>query len=267
MIIKSQEEEQGIKKAAKLVSKTLAYLAQLIQPGVTGDKLDKAAFEFITDHGAIPAFKGYRGYPASICLSLDHEVVHGIPTRDKVIKENMLVSVDVGVVLNGFVGDCAYTFVVGDDIDPIKLAVAETTYEALKRGISQAIAGNRIGDIGFAIEDYVEGERGFYVVRDLVGHGVGKALHEDPQVPNYGKRGQGKRLKEGLVIAIEPMVNAGTRSVNVLPDRWTIITADKSPSAHYEHMVIVRKGKPEVITTFDEIEKNFPAPFRKVSQN
>ena len=265
MIIKSPEEEQGIKEAAKLVSKTLAHLAQLIKPGVTGDQLDKAAFEFITDHGAVPAFKGYKGFPASICLSLDYEVVHGIPTRNKVIKENMLVSVDVGVILNGFVGDCAYTFVVGEDIDPIKLKVAQTTYKALQIGVSKAVAGNRIGDIGFAIEDFVEREVGLYIVRDLVGHGVGRSLHEDPQVPNYGRRGQGKTLKEGLVIAIEPMVNAGTRAVRVLPDNWTIISADRSPSAHYEHMVIVKKGKPEVITSFEEIEKNFPVPHLKSS--
>ncbi len=260
MVVKTPEDEQGIREAAALVSATLAEIARHIRPGISAADLDRIAETFIRDHGADPVFKGYQGFPASICVSVEHEVVHGIPTKDKVLKEGMLVSVDVGVRLNGYVGDSAYTFLL-PPVSEEKKRLAWVTYHALYKGIEQAVAGNRVGDIGWAIEQFVEREHGLWVVRDLVGHGVGRAIHEPPQVPNWGQRGKGKRLQEGLVIAIEPMVNLGTRQVAVRPDRWTIVTRDGRPSAHYEHMVLVRKNQPEVLSSFAELEKVFPPPF------
>lgn len=242
-----------MRKSALLVSATLEQVAKALKPGMTTQEVDKLADQFIRDNGAIPSFKDYRGYPKSTCISVNDEVVHGIPNA-YVIKEGDIVSVDVGVYLNGFHGDSAYTFAMGG-VKAEVLQLMAATKAALYRGIEKAVAGNRVGDIAFAIQEYAEKERGYGVVRELVGHGVGKHLHEDPQVPNYGKRGSGPILKEGLVIAIEPMVNLGTKDVAYMDDGWTVATRDEQPSVHYEHTVAVMKGKADVLSSFAGIEK------------
>jgi len=230
----------------------LTEVAKFLKPGITTAAIDKMADTFICDNGGKPSFKGYGGFPAALCISVNQVVVHGIPGPYE-LKDGDIISVDCGVFMNGFHGDHAYTFAVGDvPADVLKLL--RVTKESLLRGIEQANANNRVGDISFAIEQYTSKQYGYGVVRELVGHGVGRKLHEDPQVPNYGRRGDGKRLKENMVIAIEPMINLGTRDVYTLDDQWTVVTADSKPSAHYEHTVVVRKEKGEALSNFAPIE-------------
>lgn len=250
---KNREEIELMRKSALLVSATLEEVAKTLKPGMTTLDVDRLADQFIRDNGAVPSFKDYRGYPKSTCISVNDEVVHGIPNA-YVLQEGDIVSVDVGVYLNGFHGDSAYTFAIGD-VKAEVLQLMAATKAALYRGIEKAVAGNRVGDIAFAIQEYAEKERGYGIVRELVGHGVGKHLHEDPQVPNYGKRGSGPIMKEGLVIAIEPMVNLGSRDVAYMDDGWTVATRDEQPSVHYEHTVAVMKGKADVLSSFAGIEK------------
>lgn len=250
---KTNDEIEQIRKANALVSATLAMVARELKPGMTALQVDAMAESFIRDHGATPAFKGYKGFPATCCISINEEVVHGIPTDDE-LQEGDLVSVDIGTVLNGFVGDSAYTFALGEVGEDLQ-RLMRVTKESLYKGIEKAIVGNRIGDIGWAVQDHCE-KHGFGVVRELTGHGVGKKIHESPDVPNYGRRGNGLKLQEGLVIAIEPMINLGTKDVYCADDDWTIITNDGKFSAHYEHSIAVRKGKADILSSFEEIEAN-----------
>lgn len=249
---KTEEEIDLLRESSLLVGRTLAEVAKVIKPGVTTLDLDKVAEECIRDHGGVPGFLNYNGFPNSLCTSVNSQVVHGIPT-DKPLEDGDIVSVDCGVLKNGFYGDSAYTFTIGEVSDEIK-KLLRVTKESLNLAIEQAVAGNRIGDIGYAIQHHAE-SNGFGVVRELVGHGLGQSLHEAPEVPNYGRRGNGLKLREGLVLAIEPMINLGVRQVKQLSDGWTIITADNLPSAHFEHDVVVRKGKAEVLSTFEYIEE------------
>lgn len=249
--LKTEEEIELLRESNLLVGRTLAAVAERIAPGVNTIELDKMAEEFIRSHGAVPSFLGYSGFPNSLCISINDVVVHGIPS-DYVLKEGDIVSVDCGVYKNGFHGDSAYTFAVGEISDE-KRRLMITTKESLYKGIEAAVAGNRVGDIGHAVQTYCE-DRGYSVVRDLVGHGVGRNLHEEPQVPNYGKKGRGKKLQDGLSIAIEPMINAGKKSVYLSDDEWTIHTQDGKASAHFEHSIVVRKGKADILSTFDFIE-------------
>jgi methionyl aminopeptidase len=249
---KTHEEIECIRKSSLLVSRTLAEVGKHIKPGVSTIELDKIGEEFIRDHGGYPAFLGYRGFPKSLCISVNEHVVHGIPGT-YVMNEGDIVSVDCGVLLDKFYGDSAFTFAVGEITDERK-QLLKVTRESLNLGVQQARVGKRIGDIAFAIQNYVE-QHGFSVVRELVGHGVGKKLHEDPEVPNYGKRGGGPKLVEGLVIAIEPMVNMGKKNVLQAEDGWTIYTEDRKPSAHFEHTVAVTKDGPDILTTFEFIEE------------
>jgi methionyl aminopeptidase len=249
---KNEEEIDLVRESSLLVAKTHAEIASFIKPGVTSLSLDKIAEEFIRDSGGVPAFKGYNGFPCTLCISPNEQIVHGIPNNNP-LQDNSILSVDCGVVMNGFYGDSAFTYEVGDvDLDVKKLL--KITKESLYKGIDQAIVGNRIGDISHAIQSHSE-EHGYGVVRELVGHGLGKSLHESPEVPNYGKRGSGLKLKKGLVIAIEPMINMGTRKILQHNDGWTITTIDKKPSAHFEHTIVVREGKAEILSSFKEIEK------------
>ncbi len=249
---KTDEEIRLIKESSLLVGKTLAEVAKLIKPGVTTLELDKVAEEFIRDNGAVPGFKGYGGFPNTLCISVNEEVVHGIPGKYE-LKDGDIVSIDCGAVKHEFYGDSAYTFAVGEVDEEVKLLL-ERTKESLYKGIEVAIVGKRIGDIGFAIQNHVE-SFGYGVVRDLVGHGLGRNLHEKPEVPNYGKRGTGVKLREGMVLAIEPMINLGTKDVIQEKDGWTIRTADRKPSAHFEHDIAIRKGKAEILSTFEFIEE------------
>lgn len=249
---KSEEEIELIRESSLLVGKTLAEVATLIEPGVTPLKLDKRAYEFIHDNEAVPGFLDYNGFPNSLCISKNEAVVHGIPD-DKPVEEGDILSVDCGVLKNGFYGDSAYTFAVGEVSNEVR-NLMETTKQCLLAGIEEAVAGNRVGDIGFAVQQIAE-KNGFGVVRELVGHGLGRELHEPPEVPNYGRRGRGPKLVDGLVIAIEPMINMGVKEVQQMRDGWTILTADRKPSAHYEHTIVVRKGKAEVLSTFEFIEE------------
>lgn len=247
IILKTKEEIELIYQSAQLVSKTLGMIAKEIKPGVTTKYLDRLAFEFIRDHGGRPAFLGYGGFPNSLCMSPNEQVVHGIP-NDSPLRNGDILSVDCGVVLNGFVGDHAYTFEVGEVSAEIK-KLLKITKESLYVGIAQMLPGNRVGDIGYAIQKYCEKE-GYGVVRELVGHGLGRELHEEPQVPNYGRRGTGKKLEEGIVLAIEPMINMGTRKVRFHKDGWTVTTQDNKPSAHFEHDAAIVDGKPVLLSTF-----------------
>lgn len=250
--LKTEEEIDLVRESSLLVGKTLAEVAKLIEPGVTPLELDGLAEEFIRDHGGVPGFKGYNGFPNTLCTSINEQVVHGIPSN-KPLQNGDIISVDCGVLLNEFYGDVAYTFEVGEVNQDIK-NLLKVTKESLLKGIEAAKAGNRIGDIGFVIQSHAE-EHGYGVVRELVGHGLGKSLHESPEVPNYGKRGSGMKLKEGLVLAIEPMINLGKRNVKQDQDGWTIITADRLPSAHFEHDIVVRKEGAEVLSTHELIEE------------
>jgi len=250
---KTGEEIERIKKSSLLVGKTLAEVAKIIKPGVTTLDLDKVAEEFIRDNKAIPGFLGYGGFPNTLCTSVNSAVVHGIP-NDKPLEDGDIVSVDCGVLMDEFYGDSAYTFEVGDVSDEIK-KLLRITKESLDLAVEQTRSGNRIGDIGFAVQNHAE-SNGYGVVRELVGHGLGRSLHEKPEVPNYGKKGRGHKMKPGLVLAIEPMINLGKKEITQLDDGWTILTKDNLPSAHFEHDVaITREGSPEVLSSFEEIEK------------
>ena len=250
--LKTEEEINLIKVSAQLLGKAHADVATWVKPGVTTGKLDAVAEEYIRDNGGIPSFKGFNKFPASLCISVNEVVVHGIP-GGYVLKEGDIVSIDCGVKLNGYHSDSAYTYPVGE-VSKEVMNLLTATKRSLYKGIEQAVDGLRIGDIGHAVQSYVE-ERGYTVVRELVGHGVGRDLHEAPEVPNYGKRGKGIRLREGMVLAIEPMINLGAKAVVQERDGWTIRTNDRKYSAHFEHTVVVRKGKAEILTTFDYIEK------------
>lgn len=250
---KSKAEIELMRESSLLVSKALALVASHIRPGVTTMQLDKIAEEFILDNKATASFKGYHGYPYACCISVNDAVVHGFPTNKELVNGD-IVSVDVGVFKNGFHGDSAYTFAVGEVTDDVK-QLLKVTKESLYKGIEKAIIGNRVGDIAFAIQEHTEKKHGYGVVRDLVGHGLGRSLHEEPQVPNFGKRGTGAKLKEGLVIAIEPMINLGTKDVFHDKDGWTIRTADGKPSAHFEHDICIQKGKADILSSFVEIEE------------
>lgn len=252
MICGSEEEIELIRESSLLVGKTLAEVYKNIKPGVTTLALDKIAEEFILSNQAKPGFKGYNKYPYTLCISLNDAVVHGVPSN-YTLKDGDVVSVDCGVIKNSYYGDSAYTFTVGEVSSEIS-KLLQVTKESLKLAIDKAVAGNRTGDIGNAVQEYVE-QNGFSVVRELVGHGIGKNLHEEPEVPNYGKKGSGAILKENMVIAIEPMVNMGVRNVKQLADGWTVVTKDGKPSAHFEHTVLVRKNKAEVLSTFEYIDK------------
>ena len=250
---KTGEEIERIKKSSLLVGKTLAEVAKIIKPGVTTLELDKVAEEFIRDHRAVPGFLGYNGFPNSLCTSVNSEVVHGIP-NNKPLKNGDIVSVDCGVLMDDFYGDSAYTFEVGVVSIEVKNLI-EVTKECLNLAIEQTKSGNRIGDIGYAVQNHAE-SNSYSVVRELVGHGLGRSLHEKPEVPNYGKKGRGHKMKPGLVLAIEPMINLGKKEVKELNDRWTIETKDQLPSAHFEHDVAIGlDGTPEVLSSFEEIEK------------
>ena len=249
---KTEEEISLIRKSSLLVAKTHAEIAGMIEPGITTLEIDKVAEEVIRDNGGVPAFKGYQGFPNTLCVSPNEQVVHGIP-NNKPLKDGDILSVDCGVVMNGFYGDSAFTYEVGlVDLEIKKLL--KVTKESLYKGVEQAISGNTIGDIGYAIQSYAE-SFGYTVVRELVGHGIGRKLHESPEVPNYGFQDHGERLKEGLVIAVEPMINMGTKEIMQHNDGWTITTLDKKPSAHFEHTLVVRKGKAEILSSFKDIEK------------
>jgi methionyl aminopeptidase len=249
---RTNEEVELLRKSNQLVSKALAEMASLIQPGITTLSLDRIAETFIRDNGAIPAFKGYNGFPNTLCTSVNDEVVHGIPS-DYVLKEGDIVSIDCGVVMNGYYGDSAYTFAVGTISDEVR-KLLDFTRESLEDGVREAIAGNRVGDISFAVQSKAE-SGGYSVVRELVGHGLGTKLHEAPEVPNYGKRGTGPKMMKGLVICIEPMINLGVKETLQMRDGWTIKTADGKPSAHFEYAVAVDKDKADVLTTFKYIEE------------
>ena len=255
--LKSESEIEKMRESAQIVSRTLAEVAKHIEPGVTTAKLDSVAEDFIEKNGGRPAFKGYgpkgNKFPASLCISVNEEVVHGIPSKQKKLANGDIISIDCGVEKDGYFGDHAYTFAVGECEDE-KIRLLRTTLESLYKGIEQAVHGNRIGDISNAVQTHCENE-GFGVVRDLVGHGLGKSLHEDPSVPNFGRAGRGDRLRSGMTLAIEPMITLGSHKVKTLDDGWTVVTADKSVAAHYEHDIVVREGKAEVLSTFDYIRE------------
>lgn len=251
--LKTGEEIEILRENALLVSRTLAEVGKHVAPGVTTQELNKIAETFIRDNGAEPAFLGYGGFPYTLCISVNDVVVHGFASQYR-LNEGDIISVDCGTLYKGFYGDSAYTFPVGE-VSAETAKLLRVTKESLYLGIEKAIVGNRIGDISSAVQEHVE-KAGFSVVREMVGHGIGRKLHEAPEVPNYGRRGVGKKLEEGLVICIEPMVNAGTRNVYLHDDGWTLSTTDKMKSAHYELMVVVQKGKPDVLSTFDYIENN-----------
>ncbi|MBC6606331.1 type I methionyl aminopeptidase [Hymenobacter sp. BT188] len=252
VVYKTEEEIELIRASAKVLAQAHGEVASLIKEGVTTRELDKRAEEFIRDNGGQPSFKGYNDFPFSLCISPNSVVVHGFPS-DYTLKGGDIVSIDCGVFLNGYHSDSAYTYPIGE-VEPEVLNLLAHTKQSLYLGIEQAVAGNRMGDVGYAIQSFVE-KQGYGVVRELVGHGLGKKLHERPEVPNYGKRGSGLKLQTGLVIAIEPMVNLGVKHIVQEKDGWTIRTKDKKPSAHFEHTVVVRKDKAEILTSFEYIEK------------
>lgn len=252
IIYKNSEEIELMRAAAQVVSRTLGIVAEAIAPGVTPLELDKLAETYIRDQGAEPAFLGLYDFPNTLCMSKNEQVVHGIPDN-RPLRDGDIISVDCGAKLHGFYGDHAYTFAVGEVPAEVQ-RLLKVTLESLYLGIEQAVVGNRIGDISYAIQQHAE-KNGYGVVRELVGHGLGRKLHEKPEVPNYGKRGSGPRIQNGLVIAIEPMINMGVKNIKQLPDGWTIITADKKPSAHFEHDVAVVDGKPDILSTFKYVEE------------
>lgn len=257
IFLKTDDEIELLRQSNLLVGKTLAEVAKMIQPGVTTRQLDKVAEEFIRDHGAVPTFKGFPNpyggpFPATLCTSVNDQVVHGIP-NDVPLKEGDIVSVDCGTLMNGFCGDSAYTFCVGE-VSPVVLQLLKTTKEALYKGIENAVHGKRLGDIGYAIQQHCEAQH-YGVVREFVGHGIGKEMHEDPQVPNYGRRGTGTLLKKGMCIAIEPMITLGDRKIVLEADKWTIRTRDRQCAAHFEHTVAVRNGKADILSSFEFIEE------------
>jgi methionyl aminopeptidase len=249
---KTAEEIELIRLSNLLVSRTLGEMAKVIEPGVTTKKLDQIAEEFIRDNGGIPGFLGYHSFPNTLCISVNSTVVHGIPSN-YVLKDGDIASIDCGVYMNNFYGDSAFTFEIGEVKPEIK-KLLKITKEALYKGIDQAIEGNRLGDVSYAIQQYSE-SNGYSVVREMVGHGVGKKLHEKPEVPNYGKRGSGIKLIKGLVIAIEPMINMGRKEIYQTDDGWTVKTKDGLPSAHFEHTVTIEKGKADILSTFEYVEE------------
>ncbi len=252
LVYKTEEEIEIIRRNNLLVSRTLAEVAKLIKPGVTTLELDKRAEEFIRDNGAVPGFLGYGGYPNTLCTSVNDEVVHGIPS-DYVLKDGDIVSVDCGTYMEGYYGDTAYTFPVGEVNEEV-MKLLRTTKESLFKGIEKAVEGSRIGDIGNAVQVHAE-KAGYSVVREMVGHGLGKNMHEAPEVPNYGRKGRGVLIKKGLVLCIEPMINLGSKYIKQDNDGWTIRTIDGKPSAHYELAVVVNKGKADILSTFEYIEE------------
>lgn len=249
---KTDEEIEQIRESCLIVCKALAHVASVIRPGISGAQIDKEAEELIRDNQAEPGFKGYRGFPATLCISVNEGVVHGIPSKNE-FKEGDIVSVDCGSLKNGFYGDSAFTFALGEVSEEV-MDLLRVTNTSLYKAIDQAVVGNRLGDIGFAVQEYCERQHGYGVVRELVGHGLGRNLHESPEVPNYGKRGRGPVMKDGLVIAIEPMINMGRKEVRQSNDGWTIITKDKMPSAHFEHTIAVRKGKADILSNHSFVE-------------
>lgn len=260
---KTAEEIQVIKEGAQILGKAHGEVAKLIKPGIKTKDLDKTAEEYIMDHGGLPSFKDYNGFPAALCISVNETVVHGFPSQYE-LKETDVISVDCGVFFKGFHSDSAYTYPL-EGVSQEVLDLLDRTYDSLYLGIEQAKAGNRVGDISFAVQSHVE-QFGYGVVRELVGHGVGKNLHEDPEVPNYGKRGRGAKITAGMVFAIEPMINLGTKSVVQERDGWTIRTADRKPSAHFEHTVAILEDRTEVLTTHEYIEGNYKYKWRNKSR-
>ena len=258
VFLKTEDEIELMRNANQLVSKTLTELAKCIKPGISTLQLDRIAEEFIRDHGAIPTFKNFPNpygnpFPASICTSVNDVVVHGIPDDKTILKDGDIISVDCGTLLEEFNGDSCYTFCVGEVSDEVR-KLLRVTKESLYKGIENAVAGKHLGDIGSAVQDHCEAE-GYGVVRELTGHGIGREMHEPPQVPNYGRRGNGMLLKAGMCIAIEPMITMGDRQIYMMPDRWTIRTRDGKPAAHFEHTMAICKGKAEILSSFEEIEK------------
>lgn len=258
IFLKTEDEIDLMRKANQLVGATLAELGKHIQPGVTTLQLDHIAEEFIKDHGAVPTFKNFPNpvggpFPASICTSVNDVVVHGIPSDKTVLKEGDIISIDCGTLLDGYNGDSCYTFCVGEVSEKVK-QLLKTTKQSLYLGIEQATAGKHVGDIGAAVQSHCE-SKGYGVVRELTGHGIGREMHEAPQIPNYGVRGNGVMLKAGMCIAIEPMITMGNRQIWLLPDKWGIITRDRLPAAHFEHTVAIRRGKAEILSSFEEIER------------
>ena len=257
IFLKTEDEIELMRQANQLVGRTLGELAKHIKPGVTTLQLDKIAEEFIRDHGAVPTFKGFPNpyggpFPASICTSVNDVVVHGVPNDKTVLKEGDIISIDCGTLLNGFCGDSCYTFCVGEVNDEVK-ELLRTTKESLYKGIENAVAGRHLGDISSAVQDHCEAH-GYGIVRELTGHGIGREMHEDPQVPNYGRRGNGMMLKAAMCIAIEPMVTMGKRDIYLDSDRWSVRTRDGKLAAHFEHTVCVRKGQAEILSSFEEVQ-------------
>lgn len=252
IIYKTETEISLMKESATLVSKTLTEVAKVLKEGITTLEIDKLCAVFVRDHNAVPSFLNYRGYPYNICASVNDVVVHGFPNNQP-LKEGDIVSIDMGVILNGWHGDHAYTFIIGEVNDAV-MQLVRVTKESLYKGIEKAIAGNRVGDISYAIQEYTEKKYHYGVVRELVGHGIGKSLHEDPQVPNYGKRGDGKKMNENMVLAIEPMINMGTKDVYTEDDGWTVRTLDGKPSVHFEHDVCIKKNKALILSDYSIIE-------------
>ncbi|MDD3322480.1 MAG: type I methionyl aminopeptidase [Paludibacter sp.] len=253
IFLKSDEEIELLRISNQIVAKTLAEMAKIIAPGISTEQLNKVAEEFIRDSGAVPGFLGYGGFPKSICTSVNDQVVHGIPTEKVVLEDGDIISVDCGAYINGFHGDSAYTFCVGN-VKPEIVDLLRTTKESLYKGIEQTEEGHRIGDIGYAVQSYCE-ERGYSVVREMVGHGLGRDMHEAPEVPNYGRKGNGVMLKSGMVICIEPMINLGSRHLFFEKDGWTTRTLDRKHSAHFEHAVAIRRGKADILSSFEYIEQ------------
>lgn len=257
IFLKSESEIEKMRESAQIVSRTLGEVAKHIEPGITTGRLDSIAEEYIKKYNGRPAFKGYgpkgNEFPGTLCISINEEVVHGIPSEKRELKEGDIVSIDCGVEKNGYFGDHAYTFAVGECEDE-KIRLLRATLESLYKGIEKAVHGNRIGDISQTVQSHCENE-GFGVVRALVGHGLGKSLHEDPSVPNFGKAGSGERLRSGMTLAVEPMVTLGSWQVETLDDGWTVVTADGKVSAHYEHDIVVREGKAEILSTFNYIRE------------
>lgn len=252
IVTKTKQEIRLMYESAQIVSQTLGLLAKEMQPGVTTLQLDKLAEEFIRDQGAIPGFLGLYDFPNTLCVSPNAQVVHGIP-NNQALKEGDVLSVDCGAIKNGYYGDHAYTFEIGEVEEDIKTLI-RITKDSLYKGIAQFEVGKRVGDVGYAIQKHTEAH-GYGVVRELVGHGLGRTMHEDPQMPNYGKRGRGKKFTEGMTVAIEPMINMGTRRIKQLSDGWTILTADGKPSIHFEHDVAIVDGKPKLLSTFDYVHE------------
>ena len=258
IFLKTEDEIVLMRQANQLVGKTLGEVAKHIKPGITTLQLDKIADEYIRDHGAIPTFKGFPNpyggpFPASICTSVNEIVVHGVPNAETILKDGDIISIDCGTLLNGFCGDSCYTFCVGEVSDEVR-KLLRVTKDSLYLGIEQAVAGHHLGDISSAVQEHCE-SNGYGVVRELTGHGIGREMHEDPPVPNFGRRGNGTMLKESMCIAIEPMITMGKRDIGLMPDRWSIRTRDGKPAAHFEHTIVVRKGKAEILSSFEEVER------------